>query len=219
MTKYIELSIHLSKTQRQQIAYAVQHNSTVRLKFTKHQLFENPNNVKLHVTPTQYKKVQKAKSSNKGVMLTLSKKQLQYNKSGGFLGPILGALVGSLAPMLFQRIFPDNREGSGIKMVKTRKYQQNDNEAEGFNLPGTGISLPGTGIYLDGSHNNRSIRPANGENMSSHLVGNHSSYLPDSYINLQNTTYKPLKSKIIKRGKGLTDNYINPQSERFQMLK
>lgn len=293
MSKYVEVKLNIIPSQRKSIATALQNNSSVRLRFTYKQLMEN--NVTLYVTPTQYKRIQKQIGLKKGIMITFSNKQLQAMKSGGILGPILGALVGSLAPMLFQKIFPD-KEGSGIKKTKVKKSQNDDDNmtgegrwdpltmaiarqsfvsngkpvppqlqgnflpdgnginipngyginipngyginipGSGINMPGAGINMPGgginipgaginmpngTGLYLPPYSNNQNVGtiiPANGEATNYHLAGNHTSYLPDAYMNAYHN-YKPLPQKNVKRGKGLSDAYLNPQSEKFQMLK
>lgn len=226
MVNYAETKINLSPKQRQSIAHAVQHKVPIRLKFSYAQL--NGNNAKIHLTMTQHNKIQKAKMAHKGIMLTLSKKQLEYHQKGGFLPMLLAGLASALAPTLFNRLFPEKHEGSGLQKCKVQKYEQDDNmNASGINMPAGGINMPnGHGINLPSgygapyNHNNKDIRPANGENTQYHLSGNHTSYLPDSYQNVHgyDQHYKALPNLKVKRGKGLGDTYMNPQSEKFQML-
>lgn len=208
MTNYVEIGVTLTPTQHKQIAQAVQNNASARLRFTNHQLISH--NAKVHVTPTQFKRMNKAKDSGKGIMITLTKKQLQYHKTGGFLPMLLGSLAASALPWLLNKVFPDKQEGSGINRPKSRKeVQMMRNDAEGINLPGYGINIPGYGIRMPGNYNynQSSIRPANGEQMQYHLTGG---TIPK---------YRSLNQKNLTRGRGITDMYLDPQSERFQMLK
>src|SRR5271170_3813794 len=112
--KYIHTKLHLSDSQRKSIAKALSGGSGVSLKFT-HKHLQLPENADVLLTKTQHDKLERVYKAEKGLTLKLSKSQLNAMKTGGFLPQILGALVGSLAPMLFSRIFPDkNQEGNGI---------------------------------------------------------------------------------------------------------
>lgn len=149
MTQYYEISFGISPKQRKSIASAVSAGSGVNLKLSNAQLHEN--SATILATASQYKKIQKARSNGTGVMISISKKQLDKMKSGGFLPVVLGALVSSLAPVLFNKIFPS----------------KNDPEGEGIYIPG------GRGNYGMG------IRPDNGgstsyriENFSAGNAGN-----------------------------------------------
>ena len=127
MTQYQEVDIHLSDKQRRAIANAISAKSSVRLKFTYDQL-QTGTNAKLLLTSKQIARMYKSISLGKGTMITLSNAQLNKMKSGGFLPMIIGSLVSALAPVLFNKLFPD-KEGHGI------------------NLPGAGINLPGDGSW------------------------------------------------------------------------
>lgn len=112
------------KEVKQYKPHAVSNQSTVRLRLT-HESLSKDHNAQIHLTPTQHKAIERAKGKNKGLMITLSKKQLMYHQKGGFLPLLLGALVSSLAPVLFNRLFPDNsQQGQGLQV---EKYQQDDN--------------------------------------------------------------------------------------------
>lgn len=226
-SNYVEININLTPTQRNMIAKAVKSGSSARLKFTNSQL--KGNNAKLYVSKMQYKRIQKALSNNKGVMLTISQKQLNQMKKGGILPLILPALIGAVAPFLLNKLFPGNsNEGSGIMLPyqqqprPTRQKKIAVNKEQNFEYMGNGINIPmGHGMADESGP----IKPANGENTQYHLAGNSSSYLPDSYANsygYDTSKYrklKPLAQKNVKRAKGMADIYINPQSEKFQMLK
>lgn len=240
MTNYMEVSVGITPFQRKSFARAVQSGSSVKLKLTYNQLVHH--NVTLHVTRTQYKRIGKAISEHKGLMLNISNKQLSQMKKGGLLGNILGALVGSLAPILFQKVFPDNsQQGSGYidpisrSIAKNAFINENNNRAlkglppvtapqfaDGMNMPGTGLNMPGSGINMPRGRgiNTNAVTSNNGEGSMYHLAGNHTSFLPDSYANVPSKT-RPLLQKNFPRGRGLSTGpgYMDPHSEKFQMLK
>jgi len=270
MSRYVELEINLSPTQRTSIANAVSNQTSVRLKLSHTQLTGH-HNAKIQVTPMQHRRIQKSINAGKGLVITLSKTQLKHHQKGGFLPVLLGALVSSLAPVLFSRLFPDKsqqqqQEGHGI--VNAQKYQHDDNmvgagawdpltmlvarnaaidannqrvlsgrkpvavpELQGNYLPdkkGSGLILPGTNrnyrnqqgeglAYEPYGGNDKELISGNGDSSHYHLSGNHTSFLPDSYMNVYGQNEKKLNQKNVKRGQGL--GYVNPNSEKFQMLK
>ncbi|HRP36660.1 MAG TPA: hypothetical protein PLS50_02515 [Candidatus Dojkabacteria bacterium] len=157
MTEYYKINIGISKKQQKSIADAVSSGSSVRLKLNNKQLYGS--NASFLATKTQALQIEKAKKNAKGVMITLSKTQLQKMKEGGFLPVLLGSLVASLAPVLFNRLFPDKRgegihlPGSGIEDGQYINPANGDNtnyNIEGFNANNAGIGA-GEGIVIPGS--------------------------------------------------------------------
>jgi len=222
MTQYTSYDIHLTEHQKKQIASAVQRKTGVKIRFTYNQLNMNPN-TKIQLTPTQFKKLQRSATTGKGAMLTISWKQLEYHQKGGFLPLLLPALVGAVAPFLLNKLFPDkSSSGEGLVLPGQQPVQRKRlppipaQKQENTYHMGNGINLPmGRGV------NSPDIRPLNGENTSYHITGSESSYLPDSYANIFRINRKQvnLPSRPVK-GRGLAmQPYINPQSERFQMLQ
>lgn len=200
MTNYIEVSINISPRQQHSIANAIRAKSRVRLKFTNSQLQQNTNS-KMLLTKSQILKIEKAIASGKGTTITLSLKQLNAMKTGGFLPVLLGALVSSLAPVLFNRLFPE-KHGDGIHTNDLTDYQ------------GDGIRLPvGSGVII----------PGNGDNSQYHITGQQISYLPDqggSGVLLPGTTQRIKKQKALglpsrKKNKMLGMGYIAPNSETY----
>src|SRR4051794_21316811 len=104
---YVETDIHISDKQKHSIASAVSAGSGVKLKFTYAQL-QKEENAKILLTKTQHNRLAKAFASGKGIVVMLSKKQLNSMKIGGFLPMLLAGIASALAPMLFNRLLPDN---------------------------------------------------------------------------------------------------------------
>jgi len=226
----MQVSFDISPKQKKSIAGAINSGSSVQLKLTNKQL--HGESATALVTPTQAKRMLKARNLGKGVVITLSKKQLEKMKTGGFLPVLLGALVSSLAPVLFNRIFPDKNSGEGINLPGGRgmgkRKQMVDDE-----MQGEGVE-PGT------------IVPYNGESTSLHINGyaaktggygakaGQGIRLPGGNgIVLPGTTMKKSGSKTAKQYVGksaagiskkkqlqkASGTYIAPGSEAYQMLE
>lgn len=217
---YVKVEINLSPKQKQSIARAASSKSSIRLKFTNTQLQQNTNS-QLLLTRKQVTRINNAISAGRGTMITLSNKQLNSIKSGGFLAPIIASLVGSLAPVLFNRIFPENQDGNGIDENYSRcRRIHPDMIANGINLPGAGINLPGM------SRGEGVILPANGENTQYHISGNHISYLPNnngSGLVLPGTTQRRQKALGLPRKKNkmlaMEGEEYTPNSQSYQYLQ
>lgn len=211
---YHKISFDLSQKQRKSIADAASSGSSVRIKFTNKQLYGN--NSSLLATQTQIRQMEKAKKLGKGVIITISKKQISHMQNGGFLPVLLGALVSSLAPVLFNKVFPDKSdEGRGINMP-----------GSGINMPGSGINLPGKGMKTEQGV----ILPANGEDTSYHVTGFSARnagiganaglgiVIPGTQTARRyqpKALGMPKKKQRPLQGMG----FISPNSEKFQMLE
>ena len=95
MTKYIPFDIQLTDGQRK----AMQKPGQVVLRFTKEQLFADPEGSRLLLTQGQVNKIRRSKDKQKGLEIKLSKRQLHKNQSGGFILPLLAAAASKLAPL------------------------------------------------------------------------------------------------------------------------
>ena len=109
---YITMMLELTPKQRRTFTNAVRDGTGVKLKFSYNQLTAG-GDAKLYITTAQKKHLEKAIRLRKGAILTLSKKQIHAMKTGGFLPMLLGALVSSLAPTLFNRLFPEKNDQDG----------------------------------------------------------------------------------------------------------
>jgi hypothetical protein len=146
-------------------------------------------------------------------------------KIGGFLPMLLGALVSSLAPVLFNRIFPDNsQQGQGILLPGTTGGYET---GEGVHLPGDMPKRRRAHQVPDPStYNDKAIIADNGMPGGLKIEGK-MSYAPDSQMNLStvnNPKAAGLKPKK-KRHRALMApaqvgmGYLDPMSEKFQMLQ
>lgn len=208
---YKKVSVDLSERQRHTIASAINAGISAKIKILHKQLFGN--NATFLATPTQYNKIQKGKDLGKGVMITLTKKQMETMKSGGFLPLLLGSLVSSLAPVIFNRIFPE-QQGSGFNIPGARgisrpprKWIMPDNggntsyRIDGFTAKNAGEGGEGYGMTLPGTRTARTYKPRR------KLQYEYPQYMEHQELDIPEYTKK-------KQGMG----YVNPNSERYQML-
>ena len=151
MTNYVKTLLNLSPSQRKAIANAVSSKSAVTLRFSHAKLTSGKE--PFMVSPSQAAKINKAINNGTGCQLTFRKSHWHSNQRAGFLPAILAALVSSLAPVLFNKIFPDKQEGHG--------FDPSGEDGEG----GEGIMLPGA----EGLPN--TIQPDNGGDVSYHVTG------------------------------------------------
>lgn len=205
---YQQVPIKMSAKQRRSLGSAITNGSSVKLKFTYAQLIED-GDVPILLTQQQINKIRRAADDRKGITVTLSKKQVQSMKSGGFLPVVLGALVSSLAPTIFNRLFPDKRqEGDGIIVGDRRQ----DYEMDG-------------GALIHGD---------NGGDMGYQVTGGETSYMPNSGRTwggevgggiLLPGTARGRGQRAVKKTRsydGLMmtgEGFVLPNSEKFQMLE
>lgn len=217
---YVHTKIHLTDSQRKQIAKALEAGSGVSLKFTYSQL-QKDDNYEILLTKTQHSRLEKKYKEGKGTTLKISLRQLNAMKTGGFLPQLLVGVASALAPMLFSKLFDNSSsQGSGILLPGSEE--------------GNGILLPGGGT-IDGDYvnyqnmNDRDIPGDNGGRLGYSVDGSKTSYLPDSAMNLSNVQNpkaagldkkKPQKKRVqnqkAQTGMG---TYLDPMSEKFQMLQ
>lgn len=90
--KYIQVKVHVSEGQKDNIARAIQAGTGVSIKLSHSDLTGEHI---IAVTHAQANRLAKAYQNNSGMILKLSKTQLKYNKGieGGFLGAILPMLA------------------------------------------------------------------------------------------------------------------------------
>ena len=173
---YQKVNVNLTEPQKKHIHNSSVNDTTTSIKLKASQLHSGPDT--LLVTGAQMKKINKCKASGKGMVLNFSRKQISAMKKGGFLPMILASLVGSLAPMLFGKLFggsDNSQSASGIPLdpvgqliarnaVNSANQQRAREGREQVAMPdfsGREINMPGSGF----------IHPANGENTSYHING------------------------------------------------
>lgn len=226
MTEYYKTPVNITKKQQRSIATAVSNGKGVRIKFSYEQLMSEPN-AEMLLTKTQLNQLMKAGELRKGIVITLSKKQLNAMKRGGILPVLLGALVSSLAPVVFNRLFPGKKEqdGDGIFVPGGRGgaiLPDNGGNTQ-YHLTGDGTSyLPsdsktwGGGIVLPGVN-----ARASGSKRQKALgsVKKKTIMLESPYARGAGSTM-PTRCRLPK-GEGLNPNtiYRQPNSEIFQYLE
>lgn len=221
-TKYVQVDFDISPMQKKNIARAINSNTNVKLRLTNRQL--QGDEASMLVTPRQAKQIEKAKSLGKGIILTLSTKQLEKMKTGGFLPVLLGALVSSLAPTIFNRIFPSkNQDGEGINLPKGRgvSRQHNMDIPQGMIIPYNGTNTTpniegysarngGYGAGINMPRGNGIMLPGGGAGKSSKTAKVYAA--PKSGMGMKKKTSS-------KRQTGMSVGYVAPNSEKYQMLE
>lgn len=203
-TQYHQVRFDISLKQKKSIASAISSGSSVRLRLSNKQLHGHSSGIL--ATKIQLRQIEKAKEKGTGLIVTLSKKQLENMKSGGFLPVLLGALVSSLAPVLFNKIFPD----------------KNENEGNGINLPGRGINLPGRGINLPGRGVNDSnfINPYNGTDTSYNIEGFSAKNSGNGIVLPGSKSARKYQPKSLdfpeKKNKNLGMGFIDPMASNYK---
>lgn len=239
-----EINVDLSHKQKTEISKAVSGGHGVRIRLNYGQL--NGKN-KIHVYKRQYNKIMTAKSKGKGCIIEFTKPQLDKMQKGGFLAPLLIGLATSLAPMLFQKFFPDTpaqQEGHGI--VPQNNYDIIQRPQNGYDIAqyqnNYDVQRPQNGYDIDQSGHGV-IQMANGETIRQHVMPDHnpshSGYglnipgyglnMPGSGLNIPGNYQMPgkkgrgqkqLKMPLNYQGAyGIQQNFVAPQSEAFQMLQ
>jgi hypothetical protein len=207
-TEYNEVSFDISPKQRKSLASAFNSDSSAKLKLTNVQLFGN--NSTILATNSQIARIEKAKDLGKGILLSLSKKQMEKMKKhqdGGFLPVVLGALVSSLAPVLFSKLFPGKQEGEGIELPNGRGLDIEPKQRQ----KGNGFIQPDNGGNTQYRINNFSAQNAgNGIVMPGKTSGSVSA---KKYVSQAATGVK-------KKQVGMSVGYIHPTSETaYQYLE
>ena len=233
MTKYVQIRFDISPKQKKSVAGAINSGSSVQLKLTNKQL--HGESATALVTPTQGKRIIKAKNLGKGVVITLSKKQLEKMKTGGFLPLILGALVSSLAPVLFSRLFPGkSQDGEGIVLPGGRGMAKRKKVIDEEYQEGEGVE-PGMIVPYNGESTSLNIAGYTSKNAGQGQQSAQGIRLPGrgSGIVLPGKTMARSGSKTAKQyvsaksGAGMTKKkkpqramgYVAPGSEKYQMLE
>lgn len=201
---YSQINVTLSAKHKKTIAAAVESGSGAKLKLSPAEFEAGVD--KILVTKQQMGRINKALDAGKGLFITLSNAQLRAMKKGGFLAAILPAILGALAPTIFNRLFPDpNSSGSGIgsygdddtgggmdNLAHPSEGEGTDEDGEGIMLPGTTLAprqgSRGQGIVPKRSrayqyaNEDMEHRPANGEGAGNRLAGRRDSYLPSAEL-------------------------------------
>lgn len=200
---YRQVEIGLSKKQKESIARALEAGSSVRIKLSNKHLLSK--GTSFLATKTQFNKMERAKKSKKGVVITLSKKQLHAMKVGGFLPMLLAGLASSLAPVIFNRIFPDKSQGG-----------------EGINMPGAGFIAP-----ANGENTSYHVKGFSAKNAGAGSGGNPGNpngqglVLPGTKTAQRYGKQLPQQAQGVKKKRQMRTvgmGFIDPMSEKFQML-
>lgn len=226
----MQVQFDISPKQRKSVAGAINSGSSVQLKLTNKQL--HGESATALVTSTQASRINKAKKLGKGVVITLSKKQLEKMKTGGFLPVLLGALVSSLAPVLFNRLFPGkSQDGEGIvlpgghgmtkrKQMMDEEYQEGEGVEPGMIVPYNGES---TSLNIAGY---TSKNAGQGQGSGIRLPGRGNGIVLPGTPGARSGS-KTAKQYVGKSGAGMTkkkqpqraSGYITPNTEKYQMLE
>lgn len=196
---YRQVEIGLSKKQKESIARALEAGSSVRIKLSNKHLLSK--GTSFLATKTQFNKMERAKKSKKGVVITLSKKQLHAMKVGGFLPMLLAGIASALAPTLFSRIFPDKSQ-SGEGFITPANGENTSYRVQGFNAKNAGTGSGGN--------------PASPYGQGLILPGTKTAKRYGSQIPENTQQAQGLKKKRQMKTVGM--GFINPMSEKFQML-
>lgn len=205
---FSEHSIKLTQPQKKAIANALQKGSGVKLR-VKHGQFNHGD--KLLLSQRQINKINKSHQLGKGCELSLTKRQLDKMKTGGFIGALLPAIIGAVAPFLLGKLFPDRPQQQGEGMIMHNGF---DYQGQGINLPGgNGINLPrGHGV----------VKGNNGGPVTNNVYGNHSTYLPNvSNPNGQGVMLPGQRKRQVKalQSPQYGNGFMAPNSAGFQMLQ
>lgn len=216
MTQYIKAELPLTKTQAKALQSALDAGSTTWLKFSYKQLTAGSGHNML-LTNTQFNRVQKALDNKKGVTLTLSKRQISMMQTRGFITPIIASILGALALTIFNRLFPSQSGQSGEGMMNEGNGDSSDDAGAGILLPG---SKKGAGCSCGGAILGGNSDPANLR------VEGRMKYLPESNGSKSMGRGMPKKKGMalqtqaqMQNRAGAGTTYMDPQSEKFQMLQ